>query len=213
MMGKRPFTEAEFKRIIAAADVYFMFPVNVREKTIWSIQAATGLRINEVLQLTLRDAFHGDQIAEVINVRRKYVKGKREGRFIPLAPFAREALADYMIKVKPWVVFEGPGAPLWVSRIRENGIANVRNVAPTDKTVRLHLKKVCTFCGIENADVSTHSWRKLFAKRVYEKLGFDLIGTQKALGHSSIKSTIHYLNTCDSTVDEAIKALWDDLGR
>jgi site-specific recombinase XerD len=116
----------------------------------------------------------------------------------------------YMEVVKPWVVFAGPLASLWVIRVRERGICNMVNVPPTDKTLRLHLKKFCVFCGIDPADISTHSWRKLFAKRIYEKLGHDLIGAQYALGHASIKSTVHYLNSCDTKVDQAIRDLWGD---
>lgn len=100
-IGKRPFTPEEFMRILAATEVYFSFPTNLREKTIWTVQGTTGLRIGEVLKLKVRDAFHGDEPAEVLDIKRDYVKAKREGRFIPLSPMTRRALKQYMDAVKP----------------------------------------------------------------------------------------------------------------
>ncbi len=46
--------------------------------------------------------------------------------------------------------------------------------------------------------------RKTFARRVHEKLGKDLVKTQKAMGHRSINSTVSYLSFNEEEIDDAI---------
>ena len=49
--------------------------------------------------------------------------------------------------------------------------------------------------------------RKHFANKVYEKLGHDLVRTQRALGHKNINSTVSYLSYREEEIDAAILAL------
>lgn len=37
-IGKRPLSEEEFRSIIEHTSIYFNFPTNVREKTIWKTE-------------------------------------------------------------------------------------------------------------------------------------------------------------------------------
>ena len=55
--------------------------------------------------------------------------------------------------------------------------------------------------------VTTHSARKTFAKKIYQKLNRDLIGTQKALGHASCQSTVSYLSFEQTEIDNAIRSI------
>ena len=55
--------------------------------------------------------------------------------------------------------------------------------------------------------LGTHSMRKTFADRVYEKLNHDLFKTQKALGHRNINSTIQYLSFKQEEIDAAILSI------
>lgn len=209
-IGKRPLSEEEFRSIIEHTYIYFNFPTNVREKTIWTLQASTGLRVNEVLQLKVRDVYHAGKIAEYVTVQRSYMKGKIMGRNIPIGPMAHDAIEDYMRVFSPLVHFT-PSGSLWVTSRRQGYRLILLNQPPHDRIVRTHLKTICAYLNIDASNVSTHSFRKMFAKRVYEKMGNDLLAAQKALGHTSIKSTIHYLDSCDTQVDNAIRDLWDQM--
>ena len=53
------------------------------------------------------------------------------------------------------------------------------------------LKIITTYLGIKN--VSTHSFRKLFAHTIYEESGYDIELVRHLLNHSDIKTTIRYL--------------------
>jgi site-specific recombinase XerD len=48
--------------------------------------------------------------------------------------------------------------------------------------------------------------RKTFARKVHERLGHDLVKTQRALGHKNINSTVAYLSFVEDEIDQAILA-------
>jgi hypothetical protein len=50
--------------------------------------------------------------------------------------------------------------------------------------------------------------RKTFAHGVYERLGHDLVKTQRALGHRNVNSTVSYLGfEANSDINETILSL------
>jgi integrase len=58
-----------------------------------------------------------------------------------------------------------------------------------------------------SGQLGTHSLRKTFANHVYDKLGRDLVKTQRAMGHKNIHSTVSALSFCEAEIDQAILAL------
>ena len=60
---------------------------------------------------------------------------------------------------------------------------------------------------LEIGKLGTHSMRKTFADRIYDRLDGDLAKTQKALGHKNINSTVQYLSFREEEIDEAILAI------
>jgi site-specific recombinase XerD len=54
--------------------------------------------------------------------------------------------------------------------------------------------------------LGTHEMRQTFANRVYERLGHDLVKTQRALGHKNINSTVAYLSFQEEDITAAILA-------
>ena len=67
-------------------------------------------------------------------------------------------------------------------------------------------KDACAANGLQGV-LATHSLRKTFAHRIYERLGKDLIKTQRALGHRSITSTVQYLSFREEEIDRAIRQI------
>jgi site-specific recombinase XerD len=55
--------------------------------------------------------------------------------------------------------------------------------------------------------LGTHTMRKTFANNVHERLGRDLVKTQRALGQKNITTTILYLSFRDDEITQAILAL------
>ena len=55
--------------------------------------------------------------------------------------------------------------------------------------------------------LGTHSMWKTFADRVYDRLGHNLVKTQKALDHRNINSTVSYQSFREEEIDVAILAM------
>lgn len=148
----------------------------------------TGFRISELLSLKYEDCYSTKEVRQSLRVSRRNMKGGMASRCVVLHPTAREYLRLLLVeKQNVWVT----GAPLFpVSRVQAHRV----------------LKQACTKAGI-SGHVSTHSMRKTFAKRVYEALEGDLIGTQTALGHKSINSTVSYLSLEQEKIDQAILSI------
>lgn len=90
-----------------------------------------------------------------------------------------------------------------------NNYASQHNIARDEVIFPISERKLqrviataCSILGYEN--ISTHSFRKFSASRVYENSGYDIELTRRFLQHSSIAITQRYLATCDARMDEAI---------
>lgn len=59
--------------------------------------------------------------------------------------------------------------------------------------------------GLTNSRcLGPHSLRKIFARRIYENSGHDLLVLKKALGHSDVQVTQRYLEVSEDEVLAAI---------
>lgn len=185
MQGMRPLTDSEVARIAAAL-------VSKRDRALFFLGIRTGFRISELLSLRVGDIVEGNKIAHSVEVARRNMKGKDQGRSVPLHEEARAALADWIAELNA----KGATAdwPLFVSR---KGGVLTRVQAWRILTGAYDLTKVFGRIG-------THGLRKTFASKVYEKLDHDLLRTQKALGHKAITSTAAYLSFAESEVNAAI---------
>lgn len=193
MKGMRPLTDDEIARVAAGFNGAFA----ARDRALFILGIKTGLRISEILSLTLGDVLVGDRFHDRIYIERRHIKGKREGRSIPLNPSAREALLPWLKILKA----EGapPGTFLFQSRSGRN-----RPISRVQAWKILHsvFQRVGVF-----GRLGTHSMRKSFAQRAFRKLNNDLLRTQRALGHRSIGSTISYLSFENQEIDEVIMSL------
>ena len=120
------------------------------------------------------------------------MKGKNEGVALTLPSGTRNALISFIAWKKERKEFLRRDAPLFVSR---KGFRLSRKRA--HEVFKAAYQKV----GLEG-QVTTHSPRKTYAKMVYENSGNDLLVTQQALRHTSIETTLHYLNTLKDDVTE-----------
>jgi site-specific recombinase XerD len=157
----------------------------------------SGFRISEILSLTLKDVFDNGRIQDRIYVQRKNMKGKNEGRCVVVHPDAKMALSTWIAEL----IANGASENSFVFKSR-----NGRNKPISRIQAWKMLTKVYEASGLTGA-LGTHSLRKTFADRVYEKLGHDLLKTQRALAHRDIKSTISYLAFKQQDVDEAILSI------
>ena len=75
----------------------------------------------------------------------------------------------------------------------------------TERNIQKKLKQVREYLGEDYKDVSTHSFRKCSAMRIYRASGNNIELTRRFLNHSSIAVTQKYLGVSDEEVNEVIK--------
>jgi integrase len=193
MKGCRALTEAE----VALVQRSFGGTYAARDKALFLLGVKSGFRISELLSLRVADVQPHSQIADQVTVRRRHMKTQREGRTVPLHPDAKAALAAWLLQLR---------------RLRD--VTPQTYVFQSRKGVNRPITKVQAWRILHEAVVAneltgtlgTHAMRKTFAHRVYEKLGRDLVKTQKALGHANINSTVSYLSCADEEIHAAILA-------
>jgi integrase len=186
MKGCRPLSDQE----VTLASQSFSGQDATRNKALFLLGIRTGFRISELLSLQVRDVCHRGQIADRVTVQRRYMKRKTEGRTVVLHAEAKAALAAWVLGAH---LTDGPlfpshkGATRPISRVQAWRI----------------LQAAYTANGLQG-QLGTHAMRKTFANRVYEKLGHDLVKTQRALGHKNINSTVSYLSFREEDIEDAI---------
>jgi integrase len=194
MKGCRPLEEEEVEAVLAAFDG----PYAARDRALFLLGVKSGFRISELLSLRLLDVMRAGRLLDRVSVARKNMKKKVEGRSVLLHAQAREALL------------------VWIEQLRGNGYMTSdtfvfqsrkgRNAAMSRVQAYRVLQEAYERAGVAG-NTGTHSMRKTFANNVHEKLGRDLLKTQKALGHKNINSTVSYLSFKQEEIDEAILGL------
>lgn len=192
MKGCRPLTDAE---VAATMKALGCRRSKNRDRALFVLGHRSGFRISELCSLTVGDVFQNGRVVDRVYVARSRMKGKREGRQVPLHPDARRALAAWVRELAA----RGRGAPdthLFLSRQGRNRPINRR-------TAWKFLTEACRLAGV-TGKLGTHCMRKTFAKRIHAALGNDLLKTQKALGHRRIDSTVSYLDADGGEIEDAI---------
>lgn len=194
MRGCRPLTQDEASRVLAE----FQGTNVLRNRALFLLGTKSGFRISELLSLRLGDILQHGQIVDRVSVARRYMKKQREGRTILLHPEAKLAL---------WA---------WIPVLRDRGYMTAesfvfQSMAGGNRPIsRITAYRILIRAFRNNrltGKLGTHSMRKTFATHVYEKLGWDLLKTQRALGHKDIRSTVSYLTFREEDVDEAILSI------
>lgn len=189
MKGCRPLSDDEISLVYKN----FAGRYQDRDRALFLLGVKSGFRISELLALTWADVMQNGEVLDRVRVQRRFMKKKLEGRTILLHPEARTAL-------KIWLQVLGdpkPCEPIFTSQ-RGGALSRIQ-------AWRI-LERVFEQCKL-TGHLGTHSLRKTFANRVYDRLGNDLLKTQRALGHRNINSTVAYLSFREADIDEAILAI------
>lgn len=190
MKGCRPLEDAEVAAVLAGFDG----ETALRDRAMFLLGLRSGFRVSELLSLTVGDVMQGGRLVERVGVRRRNMKKRLEGRAVVLHPEAGAALAAWVAQLGP----VAPGTFVFQSRKGEN-----RPIGRVQAWRILHAHFAAA--GLMGR-LGTHTMRKTFANRVYERLGRDLVRTQRALGHRNVNSTVQYLSFREEDIDAAILA-------
>ena len=156
---------------------HFVEP-NERVATILTLEANLGLRVGDILRLRLEDIILDGNRRRLDIIEEK--TGKQRTFTIPHEVYSY--ISDYASK---------------------NGIPRTARLFDlTERAVQKQLKKVTDFLGIPN--VSTHSFRKYFATRIYLNNQYNIVMVQKILQHSTAAVTQKYIGIQQRDIEEAL---------
>jgi integrase/recombinase XerD len=158
-------------------------PRAIRETAIIELLYGTGARISEVVSLNVGDVMKLDG-GEVSSLRLTGKGGKM--RVVPLGSYARDALEQYLVRVRPQLV----------QRDRVALFLNDRGGRLSRQSMWRSVSEAAIRANIET-DVSPHSLRHSYATHLLDG-GADIRVVQELLGHSSVTTTqIYTLITID----------------
>lgn len=184
MNGCRPLTDNEAIELKASLKC-------LRDQAIFVMGVRSGFRISEILSLRVKDVSQHGKIVDHVTVAKQNMKKKTASRTVILHSEVREALSSLLASryYKPdQYLFSAPHSPTRpISRIQAYRII---------KAAANELKLI--------GKVGTHTMRKTFAQRMYNKLDHDLVKTARSLGHKSINSTVSYLSFAEEDIEQAI---------
>jgi len=205
MISARDLNRTEVKSILSQ-------DTSLRNKALLVVGFNTGFRISEILSLTIKDVFNGKTVRSHVTVSANNMKNKKS-RTIRLNSDAVKILTLWCKEL----IKQGfsSDSPLFISReksrvsILVNGISKICEVAKAITRCQANniLKELAELAGVDTTRVSSHSFRKTFAKGIYLASGRDLTKVQYALGHSSITITIKYLMFAISEIDSLVEGL------
>ena len=161
MKGTRPLDNDEIRRVSGC----FTGTFEVRNRGLFMLGVSTGGRISELLSLRIGDVFQNRKPVSDLLYSKSIVKGGEVSRSVPVNADGRKAI-DALVN--------------WHREHYGNPIASKRPLFPSrhkSGTVPLHrqtahaiLKNAFMEAGL-NGKLATHSLRKSFAQRLYDKTG------------------------------------------
>ena len=156
-------------------DITLDSPFNYRTKAMLEVMYGSGLRVSELVNLTLNDI---DLYNDTILV---HGKGSKE-RIVPLGDYAKEYLTKYL-EVRNSLIKRKNGNP-------DKLFLNNHGKPITRNGFNFLLNKLLKEKGIEK-EITPHTLRHSFATHMLDN-GADLRTIQELLGHSDIVTTRIY---------------------
>lgn len=160
---------------------------DLRDRAILEVLYATGIRVSELISLTLED------INLEVGYLKVFGKGNKE-RIVPLGKKSIEAIKEYLQNSRPVLIKEKKHEFLFV---------NNRGNKLTRQGVFFLIKFYSKKAGI-NKKITPHTLRHSFATHLLER-GADLRSVQEMLGHSNISTTQIYTHITRERLKEIYK--------
>ena len=173
-------TEEQYTEIIDTLKAGFTgCRPNERIATALVLEANLGLRISDILNLTMK-SFVRDGNRYRLDITEQKTGKER--------------------------VFTVPDNIYWYLdnyRLR-NGIKPTERLFDiTDRAVQKTLQNACEYLGYDG--ISTHSFRKFFATEIYKNNGYDVALVQRLLQHSSAATTQRYIGIEPQRIENALQ--------
>ncbi len=187
---KAPKIEKKIPEILSTDEVFRLLeqpqgnmPKDLRDKAMLELLYATGIRVTELISLTMSD----------VNLQMGFIicRDAHKERVIPFGTEAKKALLIYLNNARDNILTDKSEEILFV-----NCSGQAMSRQGFWKLIKYYAKKA----GIV-ADITPHMIRHSFAAHLVEN-GADLRSVQEMLGHSDISTTQIYANLNHNKIRE-----------
>ncbi|MBQ2946794.1 MAG: site-specific tyrosine recombinase XerD [Bacilli bacterium] len=175
------------EEIFSLLDIELIDNFSYRNKAMFELLYATGLRVSELINLKLQDVDFSQDII------RTFGKGSKE-RIIPIGDYAKEYLEKYIYKYRSSMLKKESSEYIFI---------NNHGKQMTRQGFFKIIKKIAREKGI-NKELSPHTLRHSFASHLL-KYGADLRTIQELLGHSDISTTQIYTHITNEELKQNYK--------
>lgn len=175
-------SEVDVEALLAAPELDD--PIGLRDRAMLEVLYACGLRVSELIGLTL------EQVNLRQGVLRVFGKGSKE-RLVPLGEEAIAWIERYSKEARPFLLDGRPSDVLFPSQ---------RGEQMTRQTFWYRIKHQAKVAGI-NKSLSPHTLRHAFATHLLNH-GADLRVVQMLLGHSDLSTTQIYTHIARARLQE-----------
>jgi len=161
-------------------------PLGMRDRAILELLYASGIRVSELVGLTV------DSLDLTVGVALVFGKGAKE-RYVPIGKSAISSLTQYLLEVRPKLLSKNQD---------EHNLLflNARGGPLTDRSVRRIVDKYVNAAAI-SLKASPHTFRHSFATHLLDG-GADLRSVQELLGHVNISTTQIYTHVSKERLRE-----------
>ena len=196
MKGVRPLYQDEIDKVLNS----FSGNYEMRDRNLFVLGIKTGMRISELLSLTVKDVWQYDQPVDMLSLRKQVVKGKKEARAIPLNNDAKKAIRELKEWLSTQVVELTPETPLFISQKSQKG-----NEPISRMQAHRILNEAFRKAGL-TGKLASHSMRKSFGTRIYT-VTKDIMVTKELLGHANVNTTQKYIGVGMDKLRAAVDAI------
>ena len=195
MKGTRPLDNDEIRSVSTC----FTGTFAVRNRGLFMLGVSTGGRISELLSLTIGDVYQNGSAVSDLLFEKSVVKGGEVSRAVPVNADGRRAIDELVAWHREKYRTLANDRPLFPSRHKSGTVPMHR------QTAHAILKTAFIEAGL-NGKLATHSLRKSFAQRLYDKTG-DIYLVQELLGHKNISTTQKYLGVNYADAKAAVELI------
>jgi integrase/recombinase XerD len=165
-------------------------PISLRDHAIIELLYGTGARVSEIVGIDINDFAQSDIEGNPITTLKLRGKGSKE-RIVPLGSFAKNALEEYLVRIRPNLLSKSKSA-----RVESALFLNQRGSRLSRQSAWQMISDAADSTGL-SGKVSPHVFRHSYATHLLDG-GADIRVVQELLGHASVTTTqIYTLITID----------------
>ena len=165
-------------------------PISLRDHAIIELLYGTGARVSEIVGIDVNDFAQSDIEGNPITTLKLRGKGSKE-RIVPLGSFAKNALDEYLVRIRPNLLTKSKSA-----RVETALFLNQRGSRLSRQSAWQMISDAADSTGL-SGKVSPHVFRHSYATHLLDG-GADIRVVQELLGHASVTTTqIYTLITID----------------